>query len=305
MKKALMTAILIATVTLARAVTVASVDGDPVDSSEVDGYVELMKADPRLAGRSEEEARRLSFEKIIELRILSLEAARRGLNKSKKYVELLKTMKSRDKNASGGSSVDKIERDSIRREALKSLLMEDVFTKAKVEEAMVEQMRKSYEETYKESKYYRFERIALDNDDDLKKAYDELGKDVAFSEVKRKFGSIRENVEMVFVLNSVDLMSSPDEAKLGEALAKIEPGTYNKEPIEFEGHKFIFKMNEVETFESPSVNEKNDPFRERAKRYQAQLDLAKIIGAAKIEIKDDRYKYFGEQFDRFSRNLDN
>lgn len=300
MKKSLMTLSLLALATFAQAATVAVVNGEKVDSSDVERYEKLIKSDPQAAKAPEKDVREMAFIKLVEDKVLITEARKRGLDKKPEYTKQISEIESSLKEQ--GADKDALYKDRwllTQYEVLKRFLADDVFSKQKGDEKLAKEIMESFNEQYKGSKFYHFERIAIQQADDLKKAYDDLKKNVEFKEVKKKYDVMKENPEQIFTLNSKDL--EIEEPKLGKELAKIKPGTYNKEAVSLMNFKFIFKMDKVEDFKPATFDKDKKNFVEQSRVFNTEMYLANLLRDSKFEAKDDKYKFYGDMLDEVKK----
>lgn len=302
MKKALMTASLILMTSLAQAATVAIVNGEKVDGSEVDTYAKLLKSIPELAKAPEGEIEKMAFAKLVEDVVITKESGKRGLDKSSDFTKTVAEMEADVKSKGLDKQPDyKIRLEMTKKEILRTLLLQDIFNKTKVDDSTVKQMLDAHNKAYAGSKFYHFQRIGMQKADDVKKAYAELKKKTDFAEVKAKYGVLGDPKDQKFILNSKDMQMDPTNAKLGEELAKIKTGTYNTKAFEMDNFQFIFHMDKVEDFKPATLEKDKAVFEEQAKMMNTQIAVASLIRDAKIEVKDDKYKFYTEAMEELKK----
>lgn len=289
MKKSLMALSLMLMAGVSFGKTIALVDGDKIDDSEVAEYLLLLKNVPETVKLRDEELRKLATSLIVKNRILVKEAKKRGLDKKDEYKQNIDIIKKRLESEKIAKPDDNDKRWQVTKdEMLIGMLKKDIFDQKKGDENLA---KKIYDDKFKEyegTKLYVTRRIVTEKKADAEAAIKELKKG-NFDDVQKKYTIMKNEVGKDVAFNSLDLEKrSPELEKL---LKSIKKGEYNKTPFEFENVNYVIKVTSIQDFKLPAYDEVKKDILNEVRMAEAENDMMKILDKSKLEFKDPSYDF--------------
>lgn len=276
------------------ATTVATVNGEKLDSSKVDEVATYMKSntDPKAKIPSEPQVKAAVASKLVENMILVQEAKKLKLDKSDEYKKKLKAFKDelnknkdKVKNISTGLKL-------VEEEALIAVFIEKTAKEIKVTDA---EIKKEYDELskYKGSNNYEVQIIEVKGKEDADKALKELGKGAKFEDVADKYslspakGKYKAGQNDAINDKALAIVSE----SMADALKNIKKGEYNKKPIKVNDTNFaIIKVINMQPFDLPEFDKAKEALGNEIKQTKFSAKLKQIFDNAKVELPKEAQK---------------
>jgi peptidyl-prolyl cis-trans isomerase C len=153
------------------------------------------------------------------------------------------------------------------------------------------------------------------SDDELKKAYEEVKKNATRTEYKARHILVKDEAEAKKIIKELDkgtdfgeLAKKKSEATgkdggdldwftadqmvkpFAEAVAKMKPGTYTKEPVQTQFGWHVINLQESRTAEPPSFEDAKPQLTMLVQRQKLSQEIAKLRDGAKVELNEEVVK---------------
>ncbi|WP_295453428.1 peptidyl-prolyl cis-trans isomerase [uncultured Thiodictyon sp.] len=153
-----------------------------------------------------------------------------------------------------------------------------------------DELKKAYEEVKKTAARTEFKarHILVKDEATAKKLIKDLEKGADFGELAKKNSEVSTAKTDGGALDWFDanLMPKP----FAEAVAKMKPGSYSKEPVQTQFGWHVINLQETRTAEPPSFEDAKPQLTAVVQRQKLAVDVNKLRDAAKIELNEDVVK---------------
>lgn len=246
-------AFLIATPALAQ--NAAVVNGKPIPTSRVDGFVQAITQQGR---PDSPELREMVRDELIAQELFVQEADRRGIGNEPDVKEQV---------------------DDARRNVVMRALVRDEIRRNPISDAEVrtEYDRLAKEETGKE---YKARHILVESEDDARAIIDKLAAGEDFAELAKDSqdpGSASEGGDLGW--NAADTFVK----EFGDALATLDKGSTTKEPVKTQFGYHVIQLEDIRDKAAPAFEQLEPQIRQQLERARIQQLQERLRTAARIE----------------------
>lgn len=290
MKKLILSLAALGACSLAFAETLATVNGEKIDSSYIDKQVKILTSDPTPAVKDTPELREELLAQAIHNEIFKQAAVKRGVDKTEGYKAKLKEIEKESKKQGLDKQPFFKERLEFTRGGLLAAeLVRSLIESAKPTEKEIADEYKKYADFYKGTKKATFREIVVKDDAMAGLVYKDLKAGKPFADVlqDRSIDPRKEqlkNDDNLPSLNFADVKAL--DPKLHDLLVKLKPGEYNKVPYQAGGDLHIFGVVSVSDAEIVPLDKYKDTITMMLKEQMAEKQMRNIGSAAKVEFKN-------------------
>lgn len=290
MKKLILSLAALGACSLAFAETLATVNGEKIDSSYIDMQVKILTSDPAPGVKDTPELREELLAQAIHNEIFKQAAVKRGVDKTEGYKAKLKEIEKQSKKQGLDKQPFFKERlEFTRGGLLASELVRSLIESAKPTEKEIADEYKKYADFYKGTKKATFREIVVKDDAMAGLVYKDLKAGKPFADVlqDRSIDPRKEqlkNDDNLPSLNFADVKAL--DPKLHDLLVKLKPGEYNKVPYQAGGDLHIFGVVSVSDAEIVPLDKYKDTITMMLKEQMAEKQMRNIGSAAKVEFKN-------------------
>lgn len=234
---------------------VATVNGAPITEAVLDLYEQQMKG--HRPGPAPD--RSAVLDEVINLELASQNGSKEGL----------------DKDTNIQLQIDQQRRAVIATAAIQNYLKANPITD--------EELQKIYDEQVPKGNEYKARHILVDDEEQAKKLIAELDKGADFSELAKKNStgpSGKTGGELGW------FSSKQMVAPFSEAVAKLEKGTYTKEPVKTQFGWHIIMLDDVRETTPPSFEQVKPQLQAFVQKQRVQKYIDGLHQGAQIDIKD-------------------
>lgn len=290
MKKLILSLAAIGACSLAFAETLATVNGEKIDSSYIDKQVKILTSDPTPAVKDTPELREELLARAINNEIFKQAAVKRGVDKSAGYKAKLKEIDKQSKKLGLDKQPFFKERlEFTRGELLAEELGRSLIESAKPTEKEIADEYKKYADFYKGTKKATFREIVVKDDAAADLVYKDLKAGKPFADVlqDRSIDPHKEQLksdDSLPSLNFADVKAA--DPKLHDMLVKLKPGEYNKIPYSAGGNLHIFGVVSVSDADVVPLDKYKYTISMLLKEQIAEQQMRQIRSAAKVELNN-------------------
>lgn len=284
MSKSLISLLLTITSTFSLAKTVATVNGQKIDSLTIDKEINILKKQKNITDNAQ--LRNAILDSVITSTIVTQEAKKLKLDQTKEYNDIIK--KTLDEAKKNGDDKKNGFKDSF--EFFKEQLLIQVYAtyinqKNPISENDVKKYYDEFKKYYTNTKEVKLGNIFTKSKDDINKALDELKKGNKFQDIAKKY-SIVDNVKSTGgisnnYVNLKDIQSI--DAEIYNTISKLKKGK-NSDVIFKNDLYGILYLEDIRNTIIKNYNEMKNQLENNLKYKKAQEAIAELAKKAKVDI---------------------
>lgn len=266
--------------------TLVTVNGTKIDSSELDFRVKNIQTNSQGKITDSPELRNQILNDLVVEQVVTKEAKRLGLEKSKEY----KTAESEIQKQAREQGLDK-KADYKKNLAIaqNQLLMmayaDNVIKQNPVSEQQIQERYNQIKAHYQNTEEIQLGEIVTNQESQAKAAIKELASKKSFADVAKKY-SIDPNVKSgsevpQTYIPLVDLKAN--NPRIYQAVQNLKKGEYTKSPLTDNGIYVVFTVNDRRTLNIPSLNELRNSITETLANERIQNAIGSLIDKADIK----------------------
>lgn len=286
MKKTLLALTLILA-TSAYAQTLATVNGEKIDSSLIDQQVELLKTRSNGEVQDTKQLRNDLLEQAIMHKVITQEAKRLKLGETPEYKNIVYQENENAKKAGLDKSPTYKEDFEIFKE---NLLIEAYhYNILKNNPVTDKDVRKTYDDFtkyYKDSQEIRLAEIITNSENDAKQVISELDSGKNFNDMVKKYSTDKDSKSNGGLFKSyVNLKDlAVGEPKLYEQVKGLDKGQYTKTPLSANGIWAVFQVNDKRKASLPTFDSLKEQIEADLRDRKVKEAISKLAKKAKVKI---------------------
>lgn len=269
--------------------TVATVNGNKIDSSDIDYRVQVLKQQSNGQLTDSPELRQQLLQDLVVQNLILSDAKRLGLDKSKEYKELeAKNLAEAKKQGADKQASFKQTWSLFQNDLLEEIYMADFFKKNPIKEADIQKIYNENKQRYENTPEVLFRIIRTQSQEQAQAAIRELDSKKKIDDVVRKYtideeakangGVLRDYVSLVDI--------EKDNPSLYQTLANLKKGEYTKTPIVVADNAFqiIYYVEDKRTIKMDSYEQMKPLIEQGLAENKINQKIDELGRQAKIEL---------------------
>lgn len=260
--------------------TVVTVNGSKIDSSDISRRTQLIRQQSQGQAADSAELRQYAAAQLVEEAVLSQEAKRLGLDKSKEFKEAEAAMlkEAKDKGFDKNTTAD------ARNRLLMQAFVIDVLKKNPVTDAQVQERYNQWKNRYQNQQEVQLGEIVTDKADQAQAAIKDLGAKKPFADVAKKY-SIDPRVKAgeTPIMGFIPLPDLQENARIYQAVSSLKKGEFTRQPLTDGNIHVVFYVNDKRAIQIPPIEQVRQNISAGLADERIGQNVSRVMQAAKIE----------------------
>lgn len=265
--------------------TVVTVNGTKIDSNDIVRRIKAAQQQSQGQVQDNPQLRQYIASQMVEETVISQEAKRLGLDKSKEFKDAEAALMKEAKDKGLDKQPDfKQNAADARNRLLAQAYAIDVIKKNPVTDAQIQERYTQWKNRYQGQQEIQLGEIVTDKADQAKAAIKELSAKKKFADVAKKY-SIDPQVKagQVPLLGFIPLPDLQERTRIYQAVSNLKKGEFTRQPLSDENIHVVFYVNDKRAIETPALDKVRQDISNTLADERIGKSIDALLKAAKIE----------------------
>lgn len=265
--------------------TVVTVNGSKIDSSDIERRVKVLQQQSQGQVKDSTELRQYITAQLIEETVISQEAKRLGLDKSKEFKDAEAAMLKEAKEKGYDKQADfKQNAADARNRLLMQAYAIDIIKKNPVTDAQIQERYNQFKSRYQGQHEVQLGEIVTDKAEQAQAAVKELAAKKKFADVAKKY-SIDPSVKagQSPILDYIPLPDLQERPRIHQAVSSLKKGEFTRQPLSDNNIHVVFYLNDKRAIQIPALEQLRQNIGNSLADERISQNIDKLMKAAKTE----------------------